>query len=155
MLGPISPRAELHTGTFQLFPGGGWDFSEPTTNASPDFAFDVTAANKSNESALGFIELLTPIPPALIYYVGNQEDTYDDLIAAPTNLSLYKTNEFGNLNEVFVVYTREGHFAKMRITAIGTLMSFEYTYQDDGSEILSITTPVEETTWGRVKALYR
>jgi hypothetical protein len=43
----------------------------------------------------------------------------------------------------------------MRITAIGTLMSFEYTYQDDGSEILSITTPVEETTWGRVKALYR
>jgi hypothetical protein len=154
VLNPISAKAELHTGTFQLFPGGGWNFSDPDAYSIADFVFDVTTVSKTGETIDGG-DILTAITPALIYYAGNAEDTYDNLAVAPTDLSLYKVYEFATVNEVFVIYTREGHYAKISVTNLGSLMSFEYTYQDDGSEVLSITTPVEETTWGRVKALYR
>jgi hypothetical protein len=152
---PSNVQATLRTGTVQLFQGDGVDFSDPTGEDFSDFVYDVTAVGTAAQHDAGRIELFTCIPPALILYVGDTEQLYDSLTTAPTNHSTYKSQEFANIDEVFVVLTREGHYAKIRVISIAALLTIEYTYQDDGTNVLSSSVSVHETTWGGVKAVFR
>jgi len=149
----LPASAKLHSGQVSMFPGDGYDFSDSlTTGSTLDFLFIVVAREKSTGA---FSELFLAVAPASIWYAGNADTTYSSLVAAPTNPDVYGSSESVLPGDVFVVHTREGHYAKMRITNMGSLIDFEYTYQDDGSPSFQDTTPTRMVTWGEIKALYR
>ncbi len=154
--------AVLHTGVVG-FPltGGGWDFSD-SLEASPasgaDIVYAVTVAHTRAESANAntLTDLLLAISPSAITYIGSADSTYENLTAAPTDPSLYGPSEAARPNDVLVVRTREGHYAKLRILMpAGGLFRFEYTYQDDGSASFVPSVSARSTTWGYIKSLYR
>jgi hypothetical protein len=61
----------------------------------------------------------------------------------------------GNSN-IYVVRTSDGLYAKFRILGLSvTTMTMEYYVQTDGSPSFGPSLPVQGSTWGRVKALYR
>lgn len=154
---PSNPAdAALHSGVVELFPGDGWDFSDSLITGIPaDFLYIVTALRSEEAKTRDFSDILAANAPAGILYVGNADSTYENLATAPTDPGLYAASEVAFEGDVFVVRTQEAHYAKMRIVSFGSLIKFEYVYQDDGTPELLQTTPVESKTWGGVKALYR
>jgi hypothetical protein len=155
-LAPAPGTAKLHTGTFELFPGEGWDFSDSLITGAfggADIQYDVTTL--AGEPARAMIDLVRAISPGAILYIGNADSTYENLETAPTDPDLYNTSEVAFIEDVFVVRTREGHYAKMRVLPSGSLLNLEYTYQDDGSPSFVPNVAVQATTWGAIKALYR
>jgi hypothetical protein len=82
------------------------------------------------------------------------DSSYESLVEAPEDSTLYVEFIGVFLGEAYVIRTREGHYAKFRIPITPGPGLIEYTYQDDGSRALAEPVAVEETTWGRIKALY-
>lgn len=152
---PTPVSAVLHTGVVDLFSGEGWDFSDSLiAGLHADIVFDVTAQS-SQSSRRSVVERLFAMTPAAILFIDNADGTYENLTSAPTDPDLYLTEEAVFEDDVHVVRTREGHYAKIRILPIGSTLMFEYTYQDDGSPSFVPSTAVRLTTWGKIKALYR
>ncbi len=154
---PTPVCAVLHTGVVDLFSGQGWDFSDSLIAGGPpaDIVFDVTVLNSQNSRRSSLVERLFAMTPAAILFIGNADSTYENLTSAPTDPDLYLTEEAVFEDDVHVVRTREGHYAKIRILPIGSTLMFEYTYQDDGSPSFVPNVAVRSTTWGKIKALYR
>ncbi|MCH7548850.1 MAG: hypothetical protein IH969_04820 [Candidatus Krumholzibacteriota bacterium] len=62
------------------------------------------------------------------------------------------------LGRTYVLLTGDGLYAKLAVRGInfeGFNVTFEYYVQMDGTRNLDTVLPVEPTTWGQVKALYR
>ncbi len=154
---PTRGHAELHTGTFGLFPGEGWDFSDSliTGVLAADIIFDVTTLARFRAQRGAATELLWTVSPAAILYVDNADSTYENLDSAPTDPDLYGSSEVAFVGDVFVVRTREAHYARIRVLPFGSILNLEYTYQDDGSPSFVPSVSVRATTWGAIKALYR
>ena len=154
-------RAELHSG-FALIPAGpAWDFSDSVAVAPPngDLLWITLLANKGKPNAArgasAFPYYFLTNPPALIAYAP-QDSTYESLTTAPEDTMLYTQSAEILSYGVYVIRTKENHFAKLRLEMVGGGgMTIEYTYQDDGTRILVEPVGVEPTTWGRVKSLYR
>ena len=151
------PSAALHTGVVDLFSGEGWDFSDSLIAgvASADIMFGVTALHLQSSQRSPMVERLFAMTPAAILFIDNADSTYENLTSAPTDPDLYLTEEAVFADDVLVVRTREGHYAKIRILPFGSTLMFEYTYQDDGSPSFVPSVAVRSTTWGKIKALYR
>jgi hypothetical protein len=81
------------------------------------------------------------------------DSTFEELSLAPEDSSVYSTDLRGHVGIPYVIRTIGGHYAKFRFTD-PTFNTIEYAYQSDGSRLLVCPTPGEETTWGRIKALY-
>ncbi len=75
-------------------------------------------------------------------------------MSAPSDPAAYSQGAEIFESAVYVVRTKENHFAKLIVKRLGGGMTIEYTYQDSGSRILVNTVAIQTTTWGRVKSLY-
>ena len=83
---------------------------------------------------------------------------FSDLLVAPTDPSLYSPSLQIVIPDfrTWVVRTREGHYAKFRFLDGFVLDArFEYVYQDDGTPSFMDPLPVEDATWGRIKAVWQ
>ncbi len=127
---------------------GGWDFSEET----PVHWLD------------GDIQVGHVGDPPLGWLVGGAngagiillaDSTFEDLSEAPADSSLYNYwgEEPGIPGATYVCRTGDGHYAKFRFLD-PFFSEIEYAYQTDGRPSFLDPVPVEETTWGRIKALY-
>ncbi len=153
-------QAELHTG-FALIPAGpAWDFSDSVAVAPPngDLRWITLIARNaepaSGRSALFPYYFLTDYPASIA--VAPQDSTYEDLTTAPADTLLYGPSAEVLSYGVYVVRTKENHFAKLRIELVGGGgITIEYAYQDDGTRVLVNPVSTRVTTWGRVKSLYR
>jgi len=57
---------------------------------------------------------------------------------------------------VYFVRTIEGNYVKFRMANTGGGgITIEFTYQDDGRRVLARPLAIGQTTWGRIKSLYR
>jgi hypothetical protein len=90
-----------------------------------------------------------------IAYIGYAGSVFEELDQAPTEPLLYDNNFAVFPDEVYVILTREGHYAKIKIIdRVGHLI-FQYTSQDDGSPSFVPPTATQPATWGKIKSLYR
>lgn len=156
-------RAELHRWTALIPPGPAWDFSDSAAVVPPngDLRWTIVRATNANRSFLGtqssarFPEFWLTNYPALIAYAP-QDSTYDELTTAPGDTTLYKEGLELFYFAVYVVRTKEHHYAKLKaVCCVAGGIQIEYTYQDNGTRILVDPVPVRPTTWGRIKSLYR
>jgi len=83
------------------------------------------------------------------------DSTFDDVTTAPEDSSAYAYDCPVDFVHTYVVHTAEGHYAKFHILQFIPLVAIEYAYQSDGSRNLDTGVPVDATSWGRIKALYR
>jgi len=140
-------NSTILSGTGSLVKGG-WDFSEATT-VHPDDADifiayvvdpplgDVVATNYA---------LVLALPGSV----------FEDLQYAPADSSMYSFWAYAVVGLTYVVITRESNYAKFQILELNYWECLiEYVYQPDGSRVLYDTSPVEEYSWGKIKALYR
>lgn len=158
-------QGELHQGTVLLPPGHIWDFSDSAVVFQPsgDLYWIIIRAGNLEDStwpksaSTRFPEYWTTNYPALIAFAP-QDTTYEDLTTAPSDTTQYYVGRALFDGGVYVVRTRESHYAKLRVICGGCVAGgvlFEYTYQDDGSRVLVAPVPVTSTTWGRIKSLYK
>ncbi len=126
---------------------GGWDFSEE----APVHWLD-------GDIAVGYV-----VDPPLGWLVWGAnggkivllaDSTFEDLTEAPADTSLYKYEEQGIAGATYVCRTGDGHYAKFRYVSPSFSM-IEYAYQTDGTPSFLDPVPVEETTWGRIKSLFK
>jgi hypothetical protein len=138
----------MRHGVVQLT-NGGWDFSEeksvnPFFDPGADFAIAYVV-----DPPLGY--RVQGLDGARLVMV--PDSTFEELTEAPEDPSLYGWDLPGLMGVTYVIRTIEGHYAKFRILSLlGHWI--EYAYQSDGSRMLAYPTPVERTTWGRIKALF-
>jgi hypothetical protein len=145
----VDSQSAVHSGVGYAELDSAWDFSDSATCSlfegyCGDFAMGING---------GWFLLAMP-PDAGIAIVA--DSTFEELTTAPEDPDRYFVIVYPYPNEVYVVRTEEGHYAKIRpidLNASGEF-TFEYRYQDDGSRVLDDTVPVEATSWGRIKALY-
>jgi hypothetical protein len=157
LAGPAA--AELHTGFALIPPGPARDFSDSTTVVPPSGdLYWITLIQQHTTGATegsAFPNYFLTNAPAVIAY-SPMDSSYAELTTAPVEPSAYSESVEIFSYGVYVIRTQEGHYAKLRMESLGGGgMTIEYTYQDDGSLVLVRTVPVESSTWGRVKALYR
>jgi len=127
---------------------GGWDFSEEASVFADDadiFIAYVVDPPLGDVVATNYA-LITALP----------DSVFEDLKYAPADSTMYSFWAYAVVGLTYVVITRESHYAKFRILELNfSGCSIEYVYQPDGSRVLYDTSPVEEYTWGKIKALYR
>ena len=134
---------------FADFSLGAWDFSAQITVGpfTPDadlyFAFVV-------DPPLG--DWIAAVNGAMIAMV---DSSFGELTTAPVDTSLYDYDMAAILGITYVIRTGEGHYAKFTVDQLYPLIVLEYVYQPNGSPMLVDPVGVEQTTWGRVKAIYR
>jgi hypothetical protein len=87
--------------------------------------------------------------------IGTVVDTpLEQLAAAPEGLVPFGAT--AQLNRTYVVKTGDNVYAKFAVRSMDWAgIVIEYYVQTDGSASFGPLLPVEATTWGRVKALYR
>jgi hypothetical protein len=148
-------RATLHSGEAHIHWDAVWDFSDFKATVLPDgdlYWVEVTLQPKSTPSSVMYF---TSNPPALITFAP-PDSTYEQLTSAPADLGSYGESLAALLGYIYVVRTGEGNYVKLHIKAfVGGGITFDYTYQDDGSRVLAPTTATALTTWGKIKSLYR
>jgi len=85
-----------------------------------------------------------------------QDSTYNELSTAPSDTTVYHNVAAVLSYGVYVVRTKELHYAKFWIRQIGGGgITIEYTYQDNGTKVLVEPVAGRPATWGRVKSMYR
>lgn len=143
--------ATLHRGEGYLgLNQGGWDFSAFSYVTGPDLInADVFLA----VMAYGSDDYLQPTTYFLsgsgLQYAPTGVD-FDSLAVAPE--SGYTDTVLAYQWGCYFVRTKEGHYAKMQLYDFGPYpWVFRYAYQDDGTT----TVPVVQSTWGKLKELYR
>ena len=150
-------QAKLHSGFVLIWPGPAFDFSDSVLVPPPDGDLYWVTLSTTRSIAGGAIqsEWFTTNYPALIGYAPG-DSTYDELTTAPSDTTLYDFAAAVLSYGVYVVRTKEHHYAKVRVEMIGGGgITIEYTYQDDGTRVLVNPVPVHPVTWGRIKSLYR
>lgn len=146
-------KAELHPG----IGFGAWDFSDSTASAA---TFDFSPVD------VGFtFDGSAPLSEALDIYLeaGSQAGiavmpagtTFESVTEAPADPAQYASFVPFYEDRIWVIRTREGHYAKVRYLIPWPPDQFEYVYQDNGSRQFTSVVSTNVTTWGRVKALYR
>jgi hypothetical protein len=145
---PQLARATIHTGLGRL---EYWNFSDSTVSPSDwDISLLVVVQSPEARTNTGIYWLYAPHGAILT----PPDSTYDLLTMAPE----YPTGYFGAIEFVpyrtWVCRTQEGHYAKFRFFG-DQYVEFEYTYQDNGSRYFRDGVPVTDTTWGRIKELFR
>lgn len=159
LLSTCGVKARLHTGFVLIWPGPAFDFSDSVLVPPPDgdlywVTLSETPSTAGGEEAAQFAWFTTNYP-ALIAYAPS-DSTYHELTTAPSDTTLYHFDAAVLSYGVYVVRTKEHHYAKVRVEMIGGGgITIEYTYQDNGTPVLVNPVPVRPTTWGRVKTLYR
>lgn len=160
---PSITRGEIHTGFALIPPGPAWDFSDSLAVAPPNgdvywitlIAQSRSVGQRSDDSASAFPNYFLTNYPALIAY-SPMDSSYAELTTAPADTTVYSESVEIFSYGVYVIRTKEGHYAKLRIESLGGGgITIEYSYQDDGTRVLVRTVAVGATTWGRVKSLYR
>jgi hypothetical protein len=147
--GPAAAMLHFGTGFAEA-----WDFSDSTSTTS-DSEWDFTAGNTALASGSTLLDaFLDANYPALIAVMPDGV-TYESVLEAPADPGMYEGFLFFVPNRVWIVKTREGHYAKVRFFDDFFPGQFEYTYQDNGTRILAAPLRMEAATWGRIKALYR
>ena len=137
--------ADIHKGYVEFRGDPGWDFSDSTySNLYWDLDYGITKNNILNKSQ--FVVLVGPCANCIMY----SDSIYEELTTAPNDTTLYTLAVWALDNQTYILRTRENHFVKFRVLVSGYPLIIEYTYQDDGSQIV----PIEITTWGRIKAIY-
>ena len=139
-------HAGLHTGVGL----GYWDFSAGHDSAT-NWDFGPGNTMLFGENALAYVLLSNP--PARITLLP-PEITYEGLTEAPADPTVYVSGMTFVPQRVWVVKTREGHYAKVRFLPDPS-DAFEYTYQDDGTRLFAAPVATSVSTWGRIKCLYR
>jgi hypothetical protein len=150
--------SRIHTGFGSAEFFGAWDFSDSATCSlfegyCGDFATGIADIHTAAEPT-AFI--LLAMPPGAGIAIAPRDSSYEGLTTAPEDPDEYFVSVVPCPAEVYVVRTNEGHYAKIRpvdLNASGEF-TFEYSYQDDGTRILDNGVPVQQTTWGKMKALY-
>lgn len=148
-------RADIHAGFALIIPGPAWDFSDSTLVVPPngDLRWITVLANSTDSKTSNFSYFFVTDFPAMIAYA-SADSSYEELTSAPSDSSVYAQSKGLYTFAVYVVRTKEGHYAKLRVFMLGGGMTIEYTYQDDGTRILRRPVGVKATTWGKVKSLY-
>ncbi|MDH4038654.1 MAG: hypothetical protein OEX18_15645 [Candidatus Krumholzibacteria bacterium] len=132
---------------YAWFEFGSWDFSDSLLVGEYD----------------GDLSIVYVVDPPLGYVYGcwngasarTVSGSFEDVLEAPADLSTYETHGLALLGPVYVLRTAEGHYVKYHMIQVLPAPLIEYVYQPDGSRILVDILPVQNTTWGAVKALYR
>lgn len=156
VVGARDTHARLHYGEVSLLPGDAWDFSDSTngTFQTYDVTYAVTAVTAGQAKSVGneASSLLDLVHAAVsMAYIGYADSVNEKLDEAPTDPSLYD-NDFPVYPEgVYVILTRDGHYAKIEIFTRGGTLTFRYTHQDDGSPSFRPSIKTQPVTWGRVK----
>jgi len=142
--------AALHEGEgFIRGGGGGWDFStfsylEGDDGINSDIFLAVVAFA---EPAQG--EILAAFGLSGVQYAPVDVE-FDSLSIAPDSGYVYGV--VADQGRCYFVRTKESQYAKIQLLLYdGYTWPFRYVYQDDGSTVL----PVAESTWGKLKELYR
>jgi hypothetical protein len=97
------------------------------------------------------------MPPHAGIAVAAPDSSYEALTTAPEDSNAYFVAVVPYPDEVYVVRTNKSRYAKIRGLDLrpGGEFTFEYSYQDDGTRILTGKVPIEQTTWGKVKSLHQ
>ena len=108
-----------------------------------------------------FVALVVdPLPERLLVLCNNYsyitmlpDSTFEDLMYAPEDSTLYDTEQPAYEGVVYVIKTGDGNYAKFIITKLLPMYETEmmYVYQPDGSRRLFNPTAVEEFSWGGIK----
>jgi len=153
-------KSTVHIGTGYANMDTAWDFSDSTScslfsGPCGDFATGITLAGVAPLSPC-YMFLFATRPDALIA-VAKRDSSYDEITTAPEDSALYHVIVSFCPEDVYFIRTSERHCAKIRAVYVsgGVDLTFEFSYQDDGTRILVDTVAVRETTWGRIKALYQ
>ncbi len=150
-------RADIHSGVALIPPGPSWDFSDSTLAVPPDgdlrWITIVIASAASNPDRTFPYYFACDAPAAIAY--AHPDSSYENLTTAPADPGAYSEGKEILTYAVYVVRTKEGHFAKLRVSRPGGGMLIEYSYQDDGTRVLVRPVKIAPTTWGRIKCLYR
>lgn len=167
---PLAADAKLHRGFALIPPGPAWDFSDSTNVMPPagDLGWiqlelvtgptgvkpDSFIRDQASTLAMAGIWFQTYTPAMVGYAPG--DSTYPELMTAPTDESAYSFGAAILSYGVYVVRTKEYNYAKVRIEQVGGGgITIEYTYQDNGTNVLVEPVAVLPTTWSRIKSLYR
>jgi len=147
-------RADLHSGTAEIPPGTSWDFSDSAAVGyySGDVGVVATVVHETQTAPATWL-LFANYPAKLA--IAPADSSFDDLTTAPEDTTLYEAVKVLLPDRVYFIRTREGNYAKLQVLSIGSGATAVYTYQDDGTRVLSGTVSVEATSWGRIKSLYR
>ncbi len=156
---PTAALADLHVGVALIRPGDSWDFSDSTAVAPPNGDLrwiTVVAGTRSDSSrdAGAFPYFFVADYPAQIA-IASWDSTYEELTSTPSDPAVYSQGAEIFESAVYVVRTKENHFAKLIVKLLGGGMTIEYTYQDSGSRILVNPVATRPATWGNIKNLYR
>ena len=130
---------------------GSWDFSEQVsvdrfTNPNSDLSFAFVV-----DPPLGYRVACENGAVAVLI----QDSTFDEVTVAPEDTTLYSWDLPAQVGATYVIRTTERHYAKFTPLQLEPVPIIRYAYQPDGSRALIDPVPIEETTWGRVKALYQ
>lgn len=157
LLGARPCQAKLHVGEAHIHWDAVWDFGDSLITFLPNgdlYWVEVTALQQQSTLSSQSIYFATN-PPALIVFAP-PDSTYEQLSSAPADLGTYSESLAALLGYIYVVRTGEGNYVKLRIEAfVGGGITLEYTYQDDGSRMFTLPMATGQTTWGRIKSLYR
>ena len=84
------------------------------------------------------------------------DSTFEDLMYAPEDSTLYDTEQPPLLGTTYVIKTGDGKYAKIVFTKVWPMNEAEmmYVYQPDGSRLLFNPTATEEFSWGRIKKIF-
>jgi hypothetical protein len=93
-----------------------------------------------------------------VYYPGGWMVTVDTPFEDVSIASLIGSiDQRVMLNRTYIIRTKDPLYAKLVVRSIneGLTVDVEYVVQTDGTRVLGPALPVEQTTWGKIKALYR
>ena len=133
----------------------GFDFSEQRL---------VPSGGNSEEMDLMYAVVVSP-PLGPMFYTGINysyilavpDSTLDQVTVAPEDSSVYSMDAVPVLGRTYIVKTSDGFYAKFALREFtpDIVVRIEYYVQMDGTNNLDTTTvPVEQVTWGQIKALY-
>lgn len=129
---PLTLQAQIITGTHTFIGGNeGFDFSAGTVVAPFDSLADVTYA---------VYDVNWELVETQIVDMG--EVHFDSIFVAPD--SGYQAGIEWQYSHVYVVKTKESHYAKLKATETDRGLGFKWAYQPDGSTNLRTITHVED-----------
>ena len=110
-----------------------------------------------------FVALVVGPPPERLLVLCNNysyiamlpDSTFEDLLYAPEDSTLYDTNQPALQGTTYVIKTGDGKYAKIVFTKVWPMHETEmmYVYQPDGSRKLFDDVGTETKSWGFIKLL--
>lgn len=152
-LTPVTARADLAHGTVDLS-WGGFDFSTQTQHVTDIDDIDIASC----------IIVDPPLGYRFCLWYGAgilavADTTVENITYAPADITAYDFDVAPVQGQAYVLKAGDGFYVKfaVRLFQPYTTLTIEYYVQMDGTNNLNddLIVAVEETTWGRVKALYR